>query len=88
MQASSAANIKRREKDVMRLLMSGKFQVHLTKEDSTQEFEVLFEGPEDSLYHGVSDSSCNTDQCLGFLDCEGSTAGVIPLQVSIDRLQE
>lgn len=52
MQQSSAANIKRREKDVMRLMMSGKFQVHLPNEDSTQEFEVLIAGPEDSPYHG------------------------------------
>jgi ubiquitin-conjugating enzyme E2 H len=36
----------------MRLMMSGKFQVHLPNEDSTQEFEVLIGGPEDSPYHG------------------------------------
>ena len=54
MQHSSAANMKRREKDVMKLMMSGKYQIRLTKEDSTQEFEVLFEGPEDSHYIGVS----------------------------------
>ena len=41
----------------MRLMMSGKFQVHLPNEDSTQEFEVLIAGPEDSPYHGVSNQS-------------------------------
>jgi len=54
MQSNSAANIKRREKDVMKLMMCGKYQIHLTKEDATNEFEVLFEAPEDSLYKGVS----------------------------------
>lgn len=54
MQNNIAANSKRREKDVMKLIMSGKFQVHLTNEDSTNEFEVLFEGPYESLYQGVS----------------------------------
>lgn len=29
------ANIKRREKDVMKLMMSGKFDVQLVNEDST-----------------------------------------------------
>ena len=50
MQSNLAANSKRREKDVMKLIMSGKFQVHLTNEDSTNEFEVLFEGPNESIY--------------------------------------
>jgi len=51
---NTAANYKRREKDVMKLMMSGKFQVNLVNEDSTQEFEVLFDGPVDSPYEGVS----------------------------------
>jgi len=36
------ANSKRREKDVMKLIMSGKFQVSLFDEENTTEFEVLF----------------------------------------------
>ena len=53
--AQLQANIKRREKDVMKLMMSGKFDVQLVNEESTQEFDVLFEGPADSHYEGVSD---------------------------------
>ena len=51
---NTAANIKRREKDVMKLMMSGKYQVQLLNEDSTQDFEVLFSGPKDSPYEEVS----------------------------------
>ena len=57
MQANTAASNKRKEKDVMKLMMSGKFKVQLANEDSTSEFEVLFHGPKDSPYEGVS-SSC------------------------------
>jgi ubiquitin-conjugating enzyme E2 H len=45
-------NNKRREKDVMRLMMSGKFEVTLPDENNTSEFEVLVEGPKDSNYEG------------------------------------
>ena len=48
------ANSKRRDKDVMKLMMNGKYEVQLTNEDCTSEFEVLFEGPKESLYEGVS----------------------------------
>ena len=51
---NQAASNKRKEKDVMKLMMSGKFEVKLLNEDSTSEFEVLFKGPEESSYHGVS----------------------------------
>ena len=51
---NTAANIKRREKDVMKLMMSGKYEVQLHNEESTQEFEVLFNGPKDSPYEEVS----------------------------------
>ena len=54
MQNNQIANSKRREKDVMKLMMSGKYSVQLTNEDSTSEFEVLFEGPKESMYEGVS----------------------------------
>lgn len=37
----------------MKLVMSGKYQVQLTDERN-QEFEVLFHGPKDSHYEGVS----------------------------------
>lgn len=40
----------------MKLIMSGKFDVQLVNEESTQEFDVLFEGPADSHYEGVSAS--------------------------------
>jgi ubiquitin-protein ligase len=52
--STQQANNKRREKDVMKLMMSGKFDVQLVNEESTQEFDVLFEGPADSHYEGVS----------------------------------
>ena len=39
---NQAANNKRKEKDVMKLIMSGKFDVRLLNEDSTSEFEVMF----------------------------------------------
>ena len=38
----------------MKLMMSGKFKVTLADENSTKEFEVLFDGPKDSPYEGVS----------------------------------
>ena len=54
MQNNQQGNSKRREKDVMKLMMLGKYQVQLTDEECTSEFEVLFEGPKESLYEGVS----------------------------------
>ena len=56
MQNNLAANNKRKEKDVMKLIMSGKFDVELLHEDSMAEFEVKFLGPADSPYEGVSSS--------------------------------
>lgn len=38
----------------MKLIMSNKYQVDLINENSMQEFEVLFHGPKDSYYEGVS----------------------------------
>jgi ubiquitin-conjugating enzyme E2 H len=46
------ANNKRKEKDVMKLIMSNKYQVDLINENSMHEFEVLFHGPKDSHYEG------------------------------------
>ena len=43
----------RREKDVRRLLMS-QYDVQLTNEDDTKDFRVVFYGPKDSPYEGVS----------------------------------
>ena len=54
MQNNLAANNKRREKDVMKLMTSGKFDITLINEHSTQEFDVLFNGPKESPYEGVS----------------------------------
>ena len=51
---NSAANNKRKEKDVMKLMMSGKHQVNVVSENTMTEFEVLFNGPKESLYEGVS----------------------------------
>lgn len=48
----SAAN-KRREKDVMKLLVS-EYEVEMASENSTSEFHVKFNGPKDSPYEGVS----------------------------------
>lgn len=36
----------------MKLMMSGKYEVTLVNDESTQEFDVLFEGPADSHYEG------------------------------------
>ena len=44
---------KRREKDVMKLLVS-QFEVHLPNDSNTSEFIVKFVGPVDSPYEGVS----------------------------------
>lgn len=38
----------------MKLIMSNKYKVELANENSMQEFEVLFHGPKDSFYEGVS----------------------------------
>ena len=59
MQNNQLANIKRREKDVMKLMMSDKYRVKLTNDESTNEFEVLFEGPKESMYEGVSNIVLN-----------------------------
>lgn len=54
MQNNMAVNNKRKEKDVSKLMMTGKFEVTLLSENSMNEFEVKFEGPKDSHYEGVS----------------------------------
>ena len=43
----------RREKDVRRLLMSH-YDVQLASENDTRDFRVIFFGPKDSPYEGVS----------------------------------
>ena len=63
MQQSQQANNKRREKDVMKLMMSGKFDVQLVNEESTQEFDVLFDGPAESNYEGVSNHAVLHTYC-------------------------
>lgn len=49
-----SVNNKRRERDVMKLFTCGKYDIQLVNEESTQEFDVLFDGPADSHYEGVS----------------------------------
>ena len=39
-------------KDVMKLMMNGEYQVQLTEEHCTSEFEVLFQGPKESSNEG------------------------------------
>ena len=51
----SAAN-KRREKDVMKLLVSD-YEVQLTNENTNSEFIVKFTGPKESAYEGVSNNT-------------------------------
>lgn len=48
-----SANNKRREKDVMKLLVSS-YDVTLTNESCNSEFIVKFLGPKESHYEGVS----------------------------------
>jgi len=43
-------------------MMIGKYEVTLVNDESTQEFDVLFEGPADSHYEGVSIILSVTDQ--------------------------
>ena len=45
---------KRREKDVMKLLVS-EYEVEMSSDNSTSEFHVKFCGPKESPYEGVSD---------------------------------
>ena len=59
MMQSQQVNNKRRERDVMKLITSGKYDVQLVNEESTQEFDVLFDGPIDSHYEGVSSTDNN-----------------------------
>ena len=65
--------------------MAGKFQVHLPNEESTQEFEVIIDGPEDSLYAGVS-VAISSNARVGNLGRQSVAAGVVSLQVTFDRL--
>lgn len=57
-QQDGAAVNMRREKDVRRLFMS-QYDVQLTNEDDTKDFRVVFYGPKDSPYEGVSNSLTN-----------------------------
>jgi ubiquitin-protein ligase len=40
----------------MKLMMSGKYDVTILSENSMSDFEVMFKGPKDSNYEGVSKS--------------------------------
>uniref|UniRef100_A0AAV1V4Z0 UBC core domain-containing protein n=1 Tax=Peronospora matthiolae TaxID=2874970 RepID=A0AAV1V4Z0_9STRA len=50
---SKSKGNKRREMDVMKLMMSD-YEVHLTDETKTTDFDVKLHGPKDSLYEGGS----------------------------------
>jgi ubiquitin-conjugating enzyme E2 H len=49
-----SANNKRKEKDVMKLLVSD-YDVQSVNENTNTEFIVKFPGPKDSAYEGVSE---------------------------------
>ena len=49
---NSAAQNKRKERDLMKLMMSN-YEVILTDENNPNDFYVIFEGPKDSPYDGV-----------------------------------
>jgi ubiquitin-conjugating enzyme E2 H len=44
---------KRKERDVMKLMMSN-YEVNLTDENNQNDFYVVFTGPKESPYEGVS----------------------------------
>lgn len=53
---------KRREKDIMKLLVS-EYEVTIVNENSNSEFVVKFAGPKDSPYEGVSTEPANDSWC-------------------------
>ena len=57
---------KRREKDVMKLLVS-EYEVQILSENTSSEFIVKFQGPKESPYEGVSISSLKPKRSLNFL---------------------
>ena len=50
---NTAAQNKRKERDVMKLMMSN-YEVILADENNPNDFYVIFEGPKDSPYEGVN----------------------------------
>lgn len=46
------ANNKRKERDLMKLMMSN-YEVTLTDERNSSDFDVIFKGPRESPYEGV-----------------------------------
>jgi ubiquitin-protein ligase len=54
------ANNKRKEKDVMKLMMSNKYDVELLNDNNMHDFEVVFKGPQESYYEGVSTALPNS----------------------------
>ena len=65
---------KRKEKDVMRLLVSS-YEVTVIDEKKNTEFIVKFCGPKDSAYEGVPNSVDN----LGCLASESHSSRVVPI---------
>ena len=84
-QQQALAN-KRREKDVMKLMVS-EYEVTLSGAGGnlTKEFFVKLKGPINSPYEGVSR---NIHANLGNLGGARHSAGTVPLQVTLDRLRQ
>lgn len=59
---------KRREKDVMKLIVSD-YEVQPSKEERTEQLNVKMKGPENSSYEGVTPHTLNL--VIGSLDCQG-----------------
>jgi len=86
---------KRREKDVMKLLVS-EYEVALENDSSTSEFFVKFFGPKDSPYEGVSTlapwapsfSPAVFSLSTGHLEDQGDSPRQLPLQVAFDRVHK
>ncbi len=82
---------KRKEKDVMRLMLS-KHVVEMTQ-DNTSDFHVLFPGPLNSLYQGVSPALIGVlalfeRTWVGNLESACVYPGTVSVQVAFDRVQQ
>jgi ubiquitin-protein ligase len=53
MNSNSAASTKRKERDLMKLMMSN-YEVTLADEKNQNDLFIVFEGPKDSPYEGVN----------------------------------
>ena len=53
MNTNSAIANKRKERDLMKLMMSN-YEVNLSDENNSNDLMIIFPGPKDSPYEGVS----------------------------------